>query len=55
MVFLAPAVTNDERQLVKIMPGTLIDVNLNGVLNNGHWETYTVTPPNHAMPLCIDN
>lgn len=54
-VFKPPAVGDDERQLIKIIRGTLLDVNVNGIFNGEQWETYTVTPPNRAISLYIDN
>lgn len=42
--------------MVKIIRGTLLDVNLNGLLrSDGHWETYPVTPPNRPVSLFLDN
>ena len=54
-VFKPPAVGDDERHLIKIIRGTLLDVNVNGIFNGEHWETYTVTPPNRAISMYIDN
>lgn len=55
-VFTPPALGADERQVIKIFRGSLIDVNYNGILkDDGHWHTYTVTTPNRAIPLFIDS
>jgi hypothetical protein len=53
--FVPPTLADDERQLVKILRGSLIDVNVNGILKDGHWHTFTVTTPNRAIPLYIDS
>jgi len=48
--------TDDERQLIKLLRGSLVDINVNGILtSNGHWETFVVTPPNRPVSLFIDN
>ncbi|GKY92059.1 hypothetical protein MPSEU_000177400 [Mayamaea pseudoterrestris] len=55
-IFEPPAPSSGERHLVKILRGTLLDVNLNGLLRaDGHWETFVVTPPNRAVSLFLDN
>jgi hypothetical protein len=54
-IYVPPAVSDEERQLVKIMRGSLIDVNVNGVFDGIKWETFTVTTPNRAIPFYIDN
>ena len=54
--FQPPPPADHERHLVKILRGTLLDVNLNGLLrSDGHWETYVVTPPNRPISLFLDN
>jgi sugar lactone lactonase YvrE len=55
-VYTVPELADDMRQAVKILRGSLLDVNFNGILkSDGHWHTYTVTTPNRAIPLWIDN
>jgi len=54
-VFTPPSLADNERQLFKLMRGTLIDVNLNGIFHNDRWETYTVTPANRAASMFVDS
>ena len=54
-IFKPPVVGDDERQLVKILRGSLVDVNLNGIFDGKQWETHTITPPNRAISMYIDN
>lgn len=54
--FMPPPPASHERQLVKILKGTLLDINVNGLLrSDDHWETYSVTAPNRPTSLFIDN
>jgi len=54
-VFKPPALGDNERQLVKILRGTLLDVNVNGIFTDGHWETHAVTAPNRALSMYLDS
>ena len=54
-IFLPPDVGDEDRQLVKVMRGSLIDVNVNGIFDGTKWETFTVTTPNRAISFYIDN
>lgn len=53
--FVPPPLVANERHAIKLVRGTLIDVNYNGLFTNGHWETYVVSAPNRAAPLMIDS
>jgi hypothetical protein len=39
---------------LKMIQGTVLDTNENGVFKNGHWETYVVTPPNTERNLEVN-
>lgn len=53
--FKPPALADNKRQLVKIMRGTLLDVNVNGIFTDGHWETHAVNAPNRAFSMYVDS
>ena len=45
-----------EQRMLKIIRGTLLDINTNGIqLDNGHWETLTISVPNRPISLWIDS
>ncbi|KAL7473033.1 hypothetical protein ACHAXS_013412 [Conticribra weissflogii] len=54
-IFNPPPLAPNERHAIKLLQGTLIDVNYNGIFTNGHWGTFVVTAPNLAALLLIDS
>ena len=54
-VFNPPALAENERHFVKMMRGSVIDINYDGIFINGHWETFVATIPNRAIPFRIDS
>lgn len=55
-VFKIEDVGPDARIFMKLFSGTVLDVNENGVQNeDGHWETFVVTPPITERDLQLNN
>ncbi|CAK9078554.1 unnamed protein product [Durusdinium trenchii] len=49
-------VSDSEQAFLKLIRGTVLDVNQIGVQNaEGHWETFVVTPPNTERSLQLDH
>lgn len=50
------SIKDSEQGFLKLIRGTVLDVNQIGVQNDeGHWETFVVTPPNTERSLQLDH